>query len=108
MPNATTPVQDRTSSYEDHDSQRNFASRFDSSGSSGLNGLSHDVETLTAREHEVLKLMSEGLSNKEIAERLQLSGHTVKFHISSILSKLNAGSRTEAVSLGIKKGLLSL
>jgi len=88
--------------------QPNFASRFGSSGSSGLNGLSHDVETLTAREHEVLKLMSEGLSNKEIAERLQLSGHTVKFHISSILSKLNAGSRTEAVSLGIKKGLLSL
>jgi DNA-binding NarL/FixJ family response regulator len=66
------------------------------------------LEALTTREHEILKLMSEGLGNKEIAGHLRLSEHTVKFHISSILSKLNAGSRTEAVSLGIKRGWIPL
>lgn len=88
--------------------QPNFVSQFSTSTSSRLHGLSHDIEALTVREHEVLTLMSEGLGNKEIAERLQLSGHTVKFHISSILDKLNASSRTEAVSIGIKKGLIAL
>lgn len=64
------------------------------------------VEALTAREHEVLWLASEGLGNKEIAVRLNISDHTVKFHISSILSKLGATSRTEAVSQGIRRGLI--
>jgi DNA-binding NarL/FixJ family response regulator len=65
-------------------------------------------EELTAREGQVLRLMSLGLGNKEIASRLAISDHTVKFHISSILGKLNAASRTEAVSLGIRKGLISI
>src|SRR5262249_55642513 len=55
------------------------------------------VEALTRREQEVLRLVSEGLGNKEIAAKLNISDHTVKFHISSILGKLGAASRTEAV-----------
>ncbi len=66
------------------------------------------IEDLTARESEVLRLVSMGLGNKEIAVRLAISEHTAKFHISSILSKLHAGSRTEAVSLGIRKGLIPI
>src|SRR5215510_2713190 len=62
------------------------------------------IESLTAREQEVLRLVSNGLGNKEIAGRLRISEHTVKFHISSILGKLGAVSRTEAVSTGIRKG----
>lgn len=66
------------------------------------------AEDLTAREAEVLRLVSTGLGNKEIAGRLTISEHTVKFHISSILSKMRAGSRTEAVSLGIRRGLIPI
>ena len=66
------------------------------------------IEDLTARESEVLRLVSMGLGNKEIAVRLAISEHTAKFHISSILSKLHAGSRTQAVSLGIRKGLIPI
>ncbi|HET9165298.1 MAG TPA: response regulator transcription factor [Candidatus Angelobacter sp.] len=66
------------------------------------------IEDLTARESEVLRLVSMGLGNKEIAARLAISEHTAKFHISSILGKLNAASRTEAVSLGIRKGLIPI
>jgi DNA-binding NarL/FixJ family response regulator len=75
-----------------------------------VEGIAHEdlLEDLTARESEVLRLVSMGLGNKEIAVRLAISEHTAKFHISSILSKLHAGSRTEAVSLGIRKGLISI
>jgi two-component system, NarL family, response regulator YdfI len=66
------------------------------------------AEDLTPRESEVLRLVSMGLGNKEIAVRLAISEHTAKFHISSILGKLHAGSRTEAVSLGIRKGLIPI
>lgn len=66
------------------------------------------AEELTARESEVLRLVSTGLGNKEIASCLAISEHTAKFHISSILSKLHAGSRTEAVSLGIRRGLIPI
>ena len=66
------------------------------------------AEALTVREQEVLRLVSDGLGNKEIAERLNISDHTVKFHISSILGKLGASSRTEAVSLGIRKGFITI
>jgi|GEM_PF-233892 len=66
------------------------------------------VEDLTTRESEVLRLVSMGLGNKEIAARLAISEHTAKFHISSILGKLHAASRTEAVSLGIRKGLIPI
>jgi NarL family two-component system response regulator YdfI len=65
-------------------------------------------ETLSAREIEVLRLMADGSSNKSIAWRLNISEHTVKFHINSIFSKMNAGSRTEAVTLGLRQGLIPL
>ncbi|MBD1867073.1 response regulator transcription factor [Cyanobacteria bacterium FACHB-471] len=61
---------------------------------------------LTPREVEVLQLMATGLGNKAIARQLNISEHTVKFHISSIFSKLNASSRTEAVTLGMRQGLI--
>jgi len=66
------------------------------------------AESLTRREAEVLQMLAAGLSNKEIASRLGISDHTVKFHVASILGKLGAGSRTEAVSLGIRRGLVLL
>lgn len=66
------------------------------------------TEELTARESEVLRLVSMGLGNKEVAVRLAISEHTVKFHVSSILGKLHAGSRTEAVSRGIRRGLIPI
>ncbi len=66
----------------------------------------HAIEALTPREAEVLALMAKGLSNKVIADRLQISEHTAKFHVSSILAKLGAGTRTEAVTKGLKDGML--
>lgn len=69
---------------------------------------SDEVEQLTAREREVLRLISEGLGNKEIAARLGISENTVKFHTSSILGKFGASSRTEAVSQGIRRGVIAI
>jgi NarL family two-component system response regulator YdfI len=63
---------------------------------------------LTPREIEVLRLMADGASNKIIAHKLGISDHTAKFHVTSILSKLNAGTRTEAVTLGVRQGLVYL
>jgi len=63
-------------------------------------------EALTRREMTVLRTMGEGLANKEIAARLGISEHTVKFHVAAILSKLGATSRTEAVMLAVRRGLL--
>lgn len=60
---------------------------------------------LTEREREVLALIAEGLNNQQIAEKLVVSLSTVKFHVSSILSKLGASSRTEAVSIALKSNL---
>ncbi len=65
-------------------------------------------DVLTAREREVLELVSQGLSNKLIARQLQISEHTVKFHISSVSTKLGASSRTDVVQLGLRKGLITL
>jgi DNA-binding NarL/FixJ family response regulator len=65
-------------------------------------------ETLTNREVDVLSMLAEGLGNKAIALRLNISEHTVKFHIGSIFSKLHASSRTEAVILGARQGLILL
>jgi two-component system, NarL family, response regulator YdfI len=66
------------------------------------------VEALTPREVEVLGLLAEGSGNKQIAFRLGISEHTVKFHVASIFSKLGASSRTEAVALGVRRGLVML
>ena len=63
-------------------------------------------QILTPREIEVLRMIAEGLGNKEIAFKLKISDHTVKFHISSIFAKLGASSRTEAVTIGIRGGLI--
>ncbi len=69
----------------------------------------HAAETpLTDREHEVLELLAQGLPNKTIAQRLRISEHTVKFHVNSILTKLGAESRTEAVVLATRAGLVHL
>jgi len=66
------------------------------------------TESLTPREHDVLQMLAAGLANKEIALRLAISEHTAKFHVASILAKLGAESRTEAVSLAIRRGLVLL
>ncbi|MBL8210791.1 MAG: response regulator transcription factor [Bryobacterales bacterium] len=66
------------------------------------------AETLTPRETEILRLLATGIANKEIAARLAISEHTVKAHIASVLGKLHAGSRTEAVSIGLRQGLILL
>lgn len=63
-------------------------------------------QILTRREIEVLHRVAEGLGNKEIASRLGISDHTVKFHLSAIFIKLGASSRTEAVTAGIRQGLI--
>lgn len=65
-------------------------------------------EALTDRELRVLNLLADGLSNPEIARLLSISRNTVKFHVSSIISKLGATSRTEAVTMAIKRGLIIL
>lgn len=62
---------------------------------------------LTEREQEVLNLMVQGLNNKDIADRLVVSRSTAKFHVSSILSKLGAASRTEAVAIALQNGLVN-
>ncbi|PYR68675.1 MAG: hypothetical protein DMG20_09035 [Acidobacteria bacterium] len=66
------------------------------------------LEQLTPRESEVLRLLADGLGNKEIAVKLSISEHTIKFHIHSILGKLGAASRTEAVTRGLRSGLIEL
>lgn len=63
---------------------------------------------LTSREMEVLRLLAQGKANREIAGELVISERTVKFHVSSILSKLGAGNRTEAVSVAAQRGLIEL
>jgi NarL family two-component system response regulator YdfI len=65
-------------------------------------------QILSPREIEVLRMMAEGMGNKEIATRLLISDHTVKFHISSIFAKLGVSSRTEAVTVGLRQGLIMI
>ena len=66
------------------------------------------VEPLSARELDVLRLMTRGLANKQIAAELFITEHTVKFHIRAILGKLGAANRTEAVTLALARGLVNL
>jgi NarL family two-component system response regulator YdfI len=63
-------------------------------------------QILTPREIEVLRMVAEGMGNKEIALKLGISDHTVKFHISSIFAKLDASNRAEVVTIGIRRGLI--
>jgi DNA-binding NarL/FixJ family response regulator len=65
-------------------------------------------EPLTTREQDVLELLSLGLSNKRIGERLGISEHTVKFHVNAIYGKLGASTRTEAVNRALRRGLLRI
>ncbi|NJO43526.1 MAG: response regulator transcription factor [Cyanobacteria bacterium CRU_2_1] len=75
---------------------------------SSPHSLTPSLPHLTPREIEVLQMLAEGMGNKAIARRLTISEHTVKFHISSIFSKLQVSSRTEAVILGTRLGLILL
>ena len=70
--------------------------------------LSELEDTLTPREREVLQMLAAGLANKEIGARLNISDHTAKFHVAAILGKLGAATRTEAVTIGIRRGLVLL
>lgn len=66
------------------------------------------TEALTPRELQVLRMLADGLGNKEIAGQLGISDHTAKFHVAQILAKLSAGSRAEAVAIGIRRGLVPI
>ncbi|HXM16082.1 MAG TPA: response regulator transcription factor [Candidatus Eremiobacteraceae bacterium] len=66
------------------------------------------TEALTKREREVLQMLAAGLGNKEIAAKLNISDHTAKFHVGSILGKLGVSTRAEAVATGIRRGLVLL
>lgn len=66
------------------------------------------IEGLTRREHEVLTLVADGLHNREIAGRLGVSEHTVKFHLGAVFGKLGASTRTEAVQKGLRLGLIEI
>lgn len=69
---------------------------------------SPSLETLTPREVQVLRMMADGLGNKQIAAQLDISDHTAKFHVAQILAKLGAASRAEAVAIGIRRGLVPI
>jgi NarL family two-component system response regulator LiaR len=73
----------------------------------GINQPSIEIFPLSDREREVLKLMVQGLTNRQIAQHLAIHYSTVKFHVSSILSKLNVASRTEAVALALQHRLVN-
>jgi len=70
--------------------------------------LPDDIDALTARESQVMELLTLGLSNKQIAAQLSISNHTAKFHVNSILNKLGAATRTEAVVTAVRFGLVTL
>ena len=72
----------------------------------GLDG--EILEPLTERENQVLQLLAGGLANKQIAAELDISSHTVKFHVSSIYTKLGVANRAEAVRVGLQRGLIIL
>jgi NarL family two-component system response regulator YdfI len=73
-----------------------------------LSPVEPQLDALTPREREALDMLAEGLSNKEIAWRMKISEHTVKFHVASIFAKLGVSTRTEAVMQGIRRGLVMM
>jgi DNA-binding NarL/FixJ family response regulator len=73
-----------------------------------LDGAEEGGGALTRRELSVLRLVAHGLGNKEIASELGISTHTVKYHLASLLAKLGVHTRTEAVTIGLRKGLVPL
>jgi len=73
-----------------------------------LDGAESGDGALTRRELSVLRLVAHGLGNKEIASELGISTHTVKYHLASLLSKLGVHTRTEAVTIGLRQGLVPL
>jgi DNA-binding CsgD family transcriptional regulator len=73
-----------------------------------LSGLDAGTEAVTQREMDVLQCIAQGLANKQIAISLGISEHTVKFHLSSLYAKLGATNRTEAVRIGMQRGLVVL
>jgi len=79
-----------------------------SSSSSDERRLEPLIESLTTREHDVLALVADGLSNREIAHDLAISEHTVKFHLASIFGKLDVSTRTEAVQRGVRLGVIEI
>jgi len=76
--------------------------------SAAVSEASDPAELLTERELQVLQILARGLANKQIAVELHISEHTVKFHVSSIYAKLGVASRTEAVRVGVQRGLVVL
>ena len=78
------------------------------SRSAPRSGATQQDAALTPREIEILEMMAEGLGNRSIAARLGISRHTVKFHVASVLGKLHAASRTEAVTVGIREGHIAI
>ena len=66
------------------------------------------IEALTTREHDVLALLADGLSNRDIAQALAISEHTVKFHLASVFGKLGVSTRTEAVQRGLRLGVIEI
>jgi DNA-binding NarL/FixJ family response regulator len=81
-------------------------------GGAVLNGFHPEEERalplLTPREIEILSAVGEGMSNKEVARRLGISGHTVKFHLEAVFAKLDAATRAEAVAKGLRRGLIEI
>ena len=82
--------------------------RINHASSGGPPDLEAPVESLTPREFEVLRLVAEGLHNREIAVRLGVTEHTVKFHLAAIFGKLDASTRTEAVRRGLTLGIIDV
>ena len=66
------------------------------------------IESLTPRELQVLRMLAEGLANKQIADRLSISENTAKFHVAQILGKLGVSTRAQAVAAGIRRGLVPI
>jgi two-component system, NarL family, nitrate/nitrite response regulator NarL len=87
---------------------RGQARRWLKSGEAAEDAPAWAQEALTARELQVLRMLADGLGNKQIAGRLGISEHTAKFHVAQILAKLRAGSRAEAVAIGMRRGLVPI